>query len=757
MRLEVVSIKRFRSIEDIKLADCGDFNVLIGKNNSGKSNILSAIQTFFICIQNGDVITFEPHVDKEIDFFNRQPTQQPIEIVLTFLLSLAERDALIQDIASEAPQVRNAIEGIDPSLKLNVNVSITPAPTFTSSKSYFGYVSRVALVSVINSSERERIILKIGEEAARELYGLRSRSRQLDNDVNILYRLPTFLDDDDWRVLQADPKAEGRPRTSLRSFLSRFTAFRSLTPEINEDLNRQIESIFKESSSFEVFQRHIMDLAKKKQEDAVTIKEEPLRYKIDTFAGEGSSIPAYVRNLLQKISQIKVLYLKEQRKQIGGEEAARLLALKTRRRGPEVLKNIQDVVSALLGVKIDAFSSDSSLDQGKQIAELDVDDFLVEVNGSGIKEALRLVFDVEFERPHILLVEEPEIHLHPSLETSMMQYLKQTSAHRQVFITTHSTNFLDTTEMKNVYLVSKPESTQVQLLDFEAAASEIPRELGIRLSSLFLFDRLVFVEGSSDEDIIREWASTMGVNLNQHTVGFIRMKGARNIIHYAAEATLSFLRKRQVKMWFLLDRDEKDAPEIARLEKDLGPKVSIKVLRKREIENYLVCPQTVAKFIKLKREVLAQEKGGDELEPSIVDLEKVIDECAEELRQFTIDKRVVRRLYKPIRPSFDWVVEKRHGTSIMEQIIDENHRMMKQIEKVNEEVKIVYEEQANEVNAIWQSRKLELVPGDHLLDMVCRKYKTRFKKDTDGSRLAALMSEQEIDEEIKEIIREIGG
>ncbi len=180
-------------------------------------------------------------------------------------------------------------------------------------------------------------------------------------------------------------------------------------------------------------------------------------------------------------------------------------------------------------------------------------------------------------------------------------------------------------------------------------------------------------------------------------------------------------------------------------------------MRKREIENYLVCPQTVAKFIKLKREVLAQEKGGDELEPSIVDLEKVIDECVEELRQFTIDKRVVRRLYKPIRPSFDWVVEKRHGTSIMEQIIDENHRMMKQIEKVNEEVKIVYEEQANEVNAIWQSRKLELVPGDHLLDMVCRKYKTRFKKDTDGSRLAALMSEQEIDEEIKEIIREIGG
>jgi putative ATP-dependent endonuclease of OLD family len=78
------------------------------------------------------------------------------------------------------------------------------------------------------------------------------------------------------------------------------------------------------------------------------------------------------------------------------------------------------------------------------------------------------------------------------------------------------------------------------------------------------------------------------------------------------------------------------------------------------------------------------------------------------------------------------------------------------LEDANARVQEVYEEQVSSVNDAWQRHKLDLVPGDHLLDMVCKKYKVRFKKELDGSRLAALMSEFEIDEEIKEIISEIG-
>src|SRR5437764_13310640 len=110
----------------------------------------------------------------------------------------------------------------------------------------------------------------------------------------------------------------------------------------------------------------------------------------------------------------------------------------------------------------------------------------------------------------------------------MMRYLKHVSASCQVFATTHSTGFLDTSQLTNVYLVSKDGSTHVQLVTREEAETLVPKELGIRLSSLFMFDRLVFVEGQSDEDVIREWASILGVNLSQANVGFLPMHGVHN-------------------------------------------------------------------------------------------------------------------------------------------------------------------------------------------------------------------------------------
>ena len=163
----------------------------------------------------------------------------------------------------------------------------------------------------------------------------------------------------------------------------------------------------------------------------------------------------------------------------------------------------------------------------------------------------------------------------------MMSYLKEVSQDRQVFLTTHSTNFLDSAAMKNVYLVAKDEFTTVQLLDQREAEAQIPRELGIQLSSLFIYDRLVFVESQTDEDIIRAFASTLGVNLTQSNVGFIIMGGARSFAYFAAESTLSFLAKRQVKMLFLMDRDEKDQEDIKAIQERLADNVIASVLQKK--------------------------------------------------------------------------------------------------------------------------------------------------------------------------------
>src|SRR5260370_8512683 len=94
MKLESVSITRYRSAYDVQLPYVGDFNVFIGKNNSGKSTLLRAIKSFFACLKRGNVTALDAPIGREsIDFSYRKATE-PMEIAATFSMQLAERDAL---------------------------------------------------------------------------------------------------------------------------------------------------------------------------------------------------------------------------------------------------------------------------------------------------------------------------------------------------------------------------------------------------------------------------------------------------------------------------------------------------------------------------------------------------------------------------------------------------------------------------------------------------------------------------------------
>ena len=68
----------------------------------------------------------------------------------------------------------------------------------------------------------------------------------------------------------------------------------------------------------------------------------------------------------------------------------------------------------------------------------------------------------------------------------------------------------------------------------------------------------------------------------------------------------------------------------------------------------------------------------------------------------------------------------------------------------------VYAEQTKAVDSVWNKDKLSIVPGDLLLDGVCQLFGVRFRKEADSSRAAALLTSDEIDDEIRRILHEIG-
>lgn len=49
-----ISIKNYKSVKDVVLRDCRRYNILIGKPNVGKSNILEALALFQRYVVNFD-------------------------------------------------------------------------------------------------------------------------------------------------------------------------------------------------------------------------------------------------------------------------------------------------------------------------------------------------------------------------------------------------------------------------------------------------------------------------------------------------------------------------------------------------------------------------------------------------------------------------------------------------------------------------------------------------------------------------------
>jgi putative ATP-dependent endonuclease of the OLD family len=735
MKLTAIHIQNFRSVKDTSINDIDDFNVLIGKNNSGKSNLLVAINAFFKILSNGSLVSSQPGVGNLSDFTDND-SSNPISIAACFILSHDEITTLLRMMRDERPQIATALEALPHDhLSLFVRISIVPPP-----QSY-SFVQNIALDDLTDES-RNWVLLNVDPPSAEEMYKNYQEDRAVQRVREGFERLTARFDEDDWRRLR-----QGPDRNEPYLYRAMFDAAGPVSPEVIPIVRRLIE----EAQSFEEFQTTLRDKIGTFDEDRRAIGGRRLATPIKTFFGIEDLIPTYVKALVQSIVRIKVLFLQERRRQIGAEEAQKILDLKMTRGRSATLTRIQRVVEQLLGVRIDAFRPDRPLDRPRPgerpiSAEMDIDDFLVELNGSGIREALRLILDTTFEDPHILLVEEPEIHLHPGLETAMMRFLKEISQTSQIFITTHSTNFLDSGDYQTIYLVTKPNVTLVEALALKEVEERVPMELGIRLSSLFMYDRLVFVEGPSDELVIRVLCNTLDVNLSRGNVGFVLLRGIGNLAYYAAKETLGFLQKRNVELMFLIDRDERAEAEIASIKESLGAGVVFFPTEPRELENYLIEPSAIAGYIASRKD--------DGKEILVKDIESLLARKAEQLKGYTLWKHLVHHL-RPVYPDRETPEQPLNADQCIEHFRSVVTGMQKDIEETVKGLDALHEKIWGRLNKGWEAGKMKSVPGSELLDEVFKEYGLRFVKLRDGPGLAAMLGDNAIDRELRGILRKL--
>ena len=89
MNLTRLHIKNFRSLENVELRGLKQFNVLIGKNNSGKSSFFSALRFLSGIVGNRPIYTLGNNI---ITDFSKEVV---LEMALEFQPSEQERKEII--------------------------------------------------------------------------------------------------------------------------------------------------------------------------------------------------------------------------------------------------------------------------------------------------------------------------------------------------------------------------------------------------------------------------------------------------------------------------------------------------------------------------------------------------------------------------------------------------------------------------------------------------------------------------------------
>jgi len=136
----------------------------------------------------------------------------------------------------------------------------------------------------------------------------------------------------------------------------------------------------------------------------------------------------------------------------------------------------------------------------------------------------------------LLLIEEPEAHLHPQRQLRLMEFLtdaadgkvKDTKRRVQVILSTHSPNLASRIPLQNMVLLEKgcafclaSGHTRLEPGDYRF----LQRFLDVTKANLFFAHGLIIVEGDAEAILLPVLAKLLGTDLTEHGVSIVNVGG----------------------------------------------------------------------------------------------------------------------------------------------------------------------------------------------------------------------------------------
>lgn len=473
MYLKKLIIRNFRVFDEtgIKLVFDKGVNAIIGENNSGKSAIIDAIR---ICYST---VTYR----KEI-YFSKSDFHVSEDGIIS---DYAQFDVYLDEVPHRMIEIWNPLSEGGKGGDFHIKFEKYTSP---------------------NGSEKVRSVY----------WGFGTEGNQLSADT---------FEAIDLVFLGALRNSENEMKPSRNSKLAQL--LRNLVP--GEDVRAELVQILSNANSSLLEKEQLKKTRNTINQNLARIEQEFLNQQIDIglveprFDSIASSLRAWVKPKWVLIKKSDPVYEK---------------AL-TYYQSHSELKKLQ-VDETGIYFEISILNGETGLEEivVNRINEIANSSFELYQNGLGYNNLLfmsAVLGDMAIEKggiyQNLLLVEEPESHLHPQLQELVHKFLADVNKNDeniQIIYTSHSSTLASKIEISNINLVYEYGHRKYCLPFSEANLTEdnkkyLQRYLDVTKSQMFFARGILFVEGISEAILLPTMAMTLGKPFEKYAVELVNV------------------------------------------------------------------------------------------------------------------------------------------------------------------------------------------------------------------------------------------
>jgi len=163
----------------------------------------------------------------------------------------------------------------------------------------------------------------------------------------------------------------------------------------------------------------------------------------------------------------------------------------------------------------------------------------ISLNGLGYNNLLHMATSLgdlqenpSDEEIRVLLIEEPEAHLHPQLLELLFDFFRKANADSkiQIFMTSHSPSLVAKADLDDIHIITsklgKKAITSIKNSSLDAdLKNDLKRYLDVTKSQMLFAKRLIFVEGISEALLLNSFAKLLKKPLDKHSIEVVSLGG----------------------------------------------------------------------------------------------------------------------------------------------------------------------------------------------------------------------------------------